>query len=452
MASLRAKPPPEWERAFSFVEETVGGRIVDAERQPRWRPAWFLEVERPDGEVAPIYLRGARPEAAGGVDQLRHEYRCLRLLESHGVPVPRIFGFCEEPEAIVMRKAPGRIDLATAESETERKAVRDHYMEILAGVHRIEVSDFTSAGFEAPGSADELALGDLDSWVAGYRRTKQRPEPLIEFAIDWLRRNVPRDRTRASFVLGDAGQFLFERGRVTALIDVELAYLGDPAADLGALLCRDLSEPLGDLSDAIHTYERLNGEPVDRRVVLYHAIRFGIVTPLATAVQVAAPVRATDFVQYLVWYLVYARCPLELIAHLEGVEIPEAELPEEALSPWSTGHDVLRDRLAALERDDPFESYQLEALRRAAEYLRRADRYGPTLEAWDLDEAAALLGRRPSSWQERDRDLEALVEENDGERDARLLRYFVRRLQRQEFLLEPVAKELRGARMQTLDD
>ena len=186
--------------------------------------------------------------------------------------------------------------------------------------------------------------------------------------------------------------------------------------------------------------------------MLYHAIRFGIVTPLATAVQVAAPVRATDFVQYLVWYLVYARCPLELIAHLEGVEIPEAELPEEALSPWSTGHDVLRDRLAALERDDPFESYQLEALRRAAEYLRRADRYGPTLEAWDLDEAAALLGRRPSSWQERDRDLEALVAENDGERDARLLRYFVRRLQRQEFLLEPVAKELRGARMQTLDD
>ena len=38
-----------------------------------------------------------------------------------------------------------------------------------------------------------------------------------------------------------------------------------------------------------------------------------------------------------------------------------------------------------------------------------------------------------------------------GGRDAELLRYFVRRIQRQEFLVDPVAKELRGARMQTLD-
>jgi aminoglycoside phosphotransferase (APT) family kinase protein len=452
MVSDRVKPPPEWERAFAFVEEAVGGRIVAAERQPRWRPAWFLELERPDGEIASVYLRGARPEAAGGVDQLRHEYRCLRLLESHHVPVPHVYGFCEEPEAIVMHRAPGRIDLSTAESEAERKAVRDHYMEILARIHRIDVADFASSGLEVPGSAEELGLGDLDTWVASYRRTKQRPEPLIEFAVDWLHRNVPRGRSDASFLVGDAGQFLFERGRVTALIDLELAYLGDPAADLGALLSRDLSEPLGDLSDALRTYERLIGEPVDRRVALYHAIRFGIVTPLATAVQVAAPVPATDFVQYLVWHLVYARCPLELIAHLEGVDVPKADLPEEALSPWSTGHDVLRDRLAALERDDPFESYQLEALRRTAEYLRRADRHGPTLEALDLDEAGALLGRRPASWQERDRELEALVEGNDGECDAELLRYFVRRVQRQEFLVEPVAKELRGARMQTLED
>ena len=65
---------------------------------------------------------------------------------------------------------------------------------------------------------------------------------------------------------------------------------------------------------------------------------------------------------------------------------------------------------------------------------------------------AKLLGGRPTSWQERDHALEELVATNTGERDAELLRYFVRRIQRQEFLVEPVAKELRGARMQTLED
>ncbi len=450
MASPRDDLAPDWQAAFDFVEAKVGGPIVAAERQPRWRPAWFLEVERKDGSRVPIYVRGARPEAAGGADQLRHECACLQLMEKHGVPVPHVYGYCDVPDAIVMDKAPGRFNLATAESEAERKAVRDHYMEILAQIHRIDLADFRAAGFTIPETPEERGLGDLDVWVASFRSTKQRPEPLIEFGVDWLRRNVPRDREQTSFVVGDSGQFLFDQGRVTAVIDVELAYVGDPVADLGGLLNRDLSEPLGDLEDAVRTYEKHAGLAVDRRAVLYHAIRFGMVTPLATAVQVAAPTPATDFLQYLVWYLVYARCPLELMAHLEGLEVPPAELPEETLSPWAIGHDVLQARLAKLEREDPYEAYQLESVQRGAEFLRRADRYGAALEAEDLDEAGALLGRRPGSWQERDAALEELVAKNTGERDAELLRYFIRRVQRQEFLVDPVAKELRGARMQRL--
>ena len=446
----RAKLAPEWQRAFAFAESKVGGRIVGAERQPRWRPAWFLDIERPNGTHVPIYLRGARGEAADGDDRLRHESTCLELLEKHGIPVPHVHGFHHEPEAIVMDKAAGRINLATVEDPTERKAIRDHYMQILADIHRIDLADFQRAGLALPASAEELALGDFDTWVASYRSTKKRPEPAIEFAVDWLYRNVPKGRERTSFLVGDSGQFLFDRGRVTAVIDVELGYVGDPAADLGGLLARDLSEPLGDLEDAMRSYEEASGEPVDRRVVLYHAIRFGMITPLATAIQVAAPNTATDFLQYLVWYLTYARCPLELIAHLEHIDVPPAELPSESLSPWAIGHDVLQARLASLEREDPYEAYQIEAVRRTAEYLRRADRHGPALEAADLDEAGELLGDRPESWQERDVALEELVASNRGERDAELLRYFVRRLQRQEFLVEPVAKELRGARMQTL--
>ena len=30
----------------SWTEKCVGGRVVACERQPRWRPAWFLEVDR----------------------------------------------------------------------------------------------------------------------------------------------------------------------------------------------------------------------------------------------------------------------------------------------------------------------------------------------------------------------------------------------------------------------
>jgi len=446
----RSTLAPEWQRAFDFAEAKVGGRIVRAERQPRWRPAWFLDVER-DGEIVPVYFRGARGETDHGVYSLAHEFRCMEILERHGIPVPHIYGFCDDPEGFLMAKAPGRYSLATARDEAERKAVLEHYMQILARIHALPIDDFAAAGFAKPASAAELGLGDFAHWVRAYRKTKARPEPLIEFAIDWLERNVPQGRERMSLLCGDSGQFLFDDGRVTAVIDLELSYIGDPAADLGGMLSRDLSEPMGDIGDAIRAYEAASGERVDRRVVLYHAIRFGMVTPLSTSVQVAAPNAMTDFVQYLAWYLVYARCPMQLVAHVQGVDVPDASLPDEADSEYAKGFDVLVDRIAKLSAADEFAAYQREAVARTAEYLRRADRYGAALLADDLDEAGALLGRRPRGWRERDEALEALVARSQGELDAELARYFVRRCQRHEFLLAPVMKELAGARMQTLD-
>jgi len=445
----RSRLSDSWRRAFDYVEQQLGGRIVAGERQARWRPAWFLELER-EGEILPIYFRGARAEAERGVAQLRHEHTCLELLAKHDIPVPRVHGFCSDPEGIVMDRAPGRFDLSTIESESERVAVRNHYMEILARIHALPTDDFEAVGMRRPETPRELALGDLERWIRAYRKAKSRPEPVIEFALDWLQRNVPQGRQRTSFVLGDAGQFLFDRGRVTAVLDVELAYVGDPAADLGALLSRDLSEPLGDIDHALRHYEAASGEAVDRAAVHYHAVRFGIVTPLATAAVVANPPPVADYVQYLVWSVVFARCPLEIVAHLEGVAIDPPTLPDEDDSNYAVAHDALRDRLAALERGDGFQGYQVDALERLATYLRRCDRFGRGVLEADLDEAASLLGQRPSSERERDLALEALVSGNRGEHDAALLRYFVRRLRRQELLLEPVMRELASARMQVL--
>ena len=72
-----------------------------------------------------------------GVYPLEHEYEVMRVLEAHGIPVPHIYGFCDEPRGIVMEQAPGRANLATASRRGERRAVLDHYVEILVAMHRI---------------------------------------------------------------------------------------------------------------------------------------------------------------------------------------------------------------------------------------------------------------------------------------------------------------------------
>jgi aminoglycoside phosphotransferase (APT) family kinase protein len=428
------------------VEELVGGRVVTTEKQERWRPAWFLEVERAGGERVAVYFRGDRGVEQHGVYPLEHEYEVLRVLEAHGIPVPHVYGFCDEPRGIVMEKAPGRANLATAADEAERRAVLDHYMEILAAMHRIPLAAFAPLELPRPTTPEALGLGDLPRWEKSYRARKKAPEPLIEFVLRWLHENAPRHRTRATFLAGDSGQFLFDAGRVTRVIDLELAYLGDPLADLAGMLSRDLSEPLGDLSRGFRRYGELMGEPVDVPTLLYHAVRFAIVTPLATAPLTQAPPPGLNYVQYLGWGLVYGRGALDGIAQREGIALEPPTLPE----PETTRASPAFAHAVALLRGPARKSYDADVSLRMAQHLAEVDRLGPGLEAQDLGEVSALLGRRVASFREADAALEAFVLEADRTRLPEILRLLVRRTRRQEALLKPALRELDGVAIQTI--
>ncbi|HNC69658.1 MAG TPA: phosphotransferase [Pseudomonadales bacterium] len=447
-AALEVQEP--WISAFAWIERELGGRIVRAERQPRWRPAWFLDLER-DGELLPLYFRGDRGATDHGIYTLEDEMHALQVLAAQGMPVPQVYGFCPHPRGIVMERVHGHTNLATCPDPAERRAVLEHYMELLARMHALDTAPFIAAGLRPPADPQRIALGDFAHWERGYRKAKRRPEPLIEFVIGWVHRNVPRARTQVSFLAGDSGQFLFDKGRVTTMLDFEVAYLGDPAADLGGLRSRTLSEPLGDIAAALEHYARVRGEPIDTAAVDYHTVRFGICTPMSVAATVAAPPPGTDYVRYLAWYLVYARMPLEVIAHRQGIALDAIAELRSARSRYAAGHDALLARIDVPAGLDPAANYEADTTWRIAEYLRRADRFGPACEAADLDEAAVLLGFRPADCCAADEALEKLVADAGAERDAELVRFFHRRLQRQESILRPVMREFEDARVQLLD-
>ena len=443
----RAALEPRWQRAVAEVERMVGGRVVRAVRQARWRPAWDFDVER-DGAIVPVYFRGDRTEGSG-VYGLEHEHGVLRVLAANGIPVPRVYGFCDEPRGIVMERAPGRANLATARDNDERRAVLDHYVELLVAMQRIPVAEFEALGFHRPTTARELALADLPRWEQSFRARKKRPEPLIELVLRWLHGHLPEDRTRACFATGDAGQFLFENGRVTAVIDLELAFLGDPLADLGAMRSRDTSEPLGDLSRGYRRYAELTGEPIDASALHFHTVRFALNTPLAVAPLCADPPPGFNLAQYLSWYLVYGRLPLEVIAEVEGIALdpPPAQAAAETAhaSRFGVAHDTLVALLESGER-----SYATDTALRVAQYVREIDRHGARVAAQDASELAALLGRRIHDPWEADAALEARVAAADRYETATIVRYLHRRTLRHESLLRPAMRELADARFQKI--
>src|SRR4051812_34551006 len=91
-------------RLVSWVETTLGGKVVRFERQPRWRPAYFIDVER-DGETIPLYFRGSR--GPGGEDLIRMEGELVNVLEAEGIRVPHSYGYCADPPGILLTGVPG---------------------------------------------------------------------------------------------------------------------------------------------------------------------------------------------------------------------------------------------------------------------------------------------------------------------------------------------------------
>lgn len=436
----------EWKRAFEWIEKRVGGRIVEARREERWRPAWQLDLDR-EGQRVPIYFRGDRGAMDHGVYSLEYEMAVLEALGRHGLPVPRIFGFCPEPRGIVMQRCPGRPDLATATTRAEQESVLDDYLDSLAKIHALDPAEFAELGMLCPVDAEAIALADLPRYEETYRRQKKRPEPLIEFALGWLRRHVPQHRERVSLLHGDAGQFIFDQGRVTALLDFELAYLGDPLADLAAMRVRDLFEPLGDLTRGFRGYARATGEAIDRRVLGYHTARFALYTPMTVAHVLAEPPADVDWCLYREWSVIVGRVGLEAMGEVMGLEVPGIDVFDARPSHRSSTYESLVRALGGEQRQP---DYERDKLARMARYLREVDRKGVAIDDADLDESATLVGGRAGSIDEMELRLERAVLQAGPERDAEFLSFFIRRSRRAELLLTNSLRRLQRGSLQAV--
>ena len=89
---------------------------------------------------------------------------------------------------------------------------------------------------------DACWLRELDYWEGEIDRHARRPEPIAKAAIRHLRRNPPPPAQRLSIVHGDyrVGNFLHnEAGKITAVLDWEMAHFGDPYEDF-AWVCDPL--------------------------------------------------------------------------------------------------------------------------------------------------------------------------------------------------------------------
>lgn len=420
------------DKVVAWIEKEVGGKVSSCVPQGRWRDAWFVTLEK-DGTPTEIYVRGDRNEEFPP-DPLEYEAAVFETLGKSGITVPRVYGICPDPHAIVMECTPGRANLATAESEEERVAVLEHLGEIMSDMHALDPAPFVAAGMRPPANERESTLPYVVACEAIYRRHADRPDPRVEFLLRWLERHRPAPPERLSFVQQDSGQFLFDKGRVTALLDMELAAIADPLIDIAALRQRAVAEPMGDLRPLLRRYVARSGRTLDRQRIAYHSASWLIGTTVLIGPSLSHPKRETNFPEYLSWYLGCMSSALQAIAEHDRYTLP---VPDEdaALAPsrWSAAIDVLRMRAGEPAGEEDYESRLSSNIGR---FVSNIDSMGIWAEAGYIDDLAALTGTRAASGVEADEVFGRFVETAGPEQDRPVVEMIHRWLGRQGRLID----------------
>lgn len=408
------------QRIRDFVEATTGGRIVRMEQQVRWRPAWFADVEI-DGRIVELHLRGDRTGDVAIFPDLKREADIIGVLHRHGIPVPEVHGYLADPPCIVMESIKGTRDLSDL-SAPAKSAVGRAYMTAVAAMHKLPVAAFAEAGIEAPEGAEAIALVGLNTYMPQYLRTKRRPEPLLEFVIQWIRRNVPRHRTKASFIQFDSGQFLVHDARMTKLYDFEFSMIGDPMVDLATMGMRNTIEPLGaSLAELFGYYAEASGEPVDHDAVLFHVLQFSLLGTMQFTGTVADPRPGDPHAVYLQFDLALRRSILLALSQLAGVPLPE--LPPLVDRHGDNGPLIrkLADTLAGIAPKDPVAEGHKAQAAELIEWVARADAHGSAMVVQNLADVRAFLGEDFAAWPGAEAALEAFVLAAGPEHDAALI-------------------------------
>lgn len=448
-----------WERIFPWLEERLGGRIVSRRRQGResgGRLAWFVELEIGGGRRE-VYVRGTRDDSFSytRIYSTRREADILTVLHREGVRVPEVLAFHDDPPAAVLACVPGRDDFNNVKDPAEKESILESFLVELAKLHAVDAKKFEAIGLRIPGSPEELALHDLDVWQSTYESAVREPIPLLTFACRWLRRNVPKKAVRPVLCQGDTGpgNLLFHEGRLSALVDFELAHLADPMTDLACIRSRDLYTPLGRFPERLARYAELAGREIDFESLLFYSVKTQALVPLSLAPVMENLHAGTEHAEWIAQHVFYLRTTAEVLAEAVGVELAPVELPQGRTTRFSAYYDMLLENLEQEQApaiSDPFLANRMWFTSRLARHLRTAERKGDAFLTQELDDMGALVGRRPKDLREGHRAVDAFVRNAGPDQDAALVQYFYRHARREEGLMEGALGMCEGANLSPL--
>ncbi|MCU0263172.1 MAG: phosphotransferase family protein [Candidatus Nanopelagicales bacterium] len=235
-----------------------------------------------------------RPPAghkAASAHDMRREFEIQRMLAPWFPAVPEVLGFTDDPgvlgsEFYVMAHVPGLIlrgDLPAGLTlgPGEARDLALGMFDALADLHSVDIA---ASGLDTFWRGSGYVRRQVEGWSGRYRAARTDDVPDAEAVMSWLDAHQPGD-VAARMIHGD---WRFdnlvvdpeELSTVRAVLDWEMATVGDPLMDLGASLAYWVQ---ADDDPVFQVFRRqpsnLPGMPTRDEVVTHYLDRTGLVLP-----------------------------------------------------------------------------------------------------------------------------------------------------------------------------
>jgi aminoglycoside phosphotransferase (APT) family kinase protein len=283
-----------------FARERPGGCVLDVQRMGGGasKEQFLFTLAAADGGAAKYVLRMDPLGAITETDR-RREYEILDLVQGL-LPAPKPVWLDAEgaafgQPAVIMDYVTGVTKpsgsgvkvsgLGTHLGEPLRTQLRPQFLDHLVRLHALDWRSAHLPSFSAP-TADpqQAARWSLNWWKALWRLDGYEERPIGALALQWLSDNLP-DCSELVLTHGDyrTGNYLFDEatGRITALLDWELARIGDFHEDLAWVLMQVFgtfedgvfrASDLYGREEFIAAYEQASGRTVNRRTLHFYDV------------------------------------------------------------------------------------------------------------------------------------------------------------------------------------
>ena len=198
-----------------------------------------------DGEQRLVVRRPPLGHVLPTAHDMAREYRILAALNGSAVPVPRVRHLCEDPSIIgapfyvmdfvdgqVYRSADDLLRVGRARTAT----IGRHFVEALVTIHAVVASDIGLGDFGRP---QGFLARQVRRWKKQLDASYSRPLAGADELYEKLAHSVPTPDAPGAIVHGDyrLDNVLFDDAdQVAAVVDWEMATLGDPLTDVGLIL------------------------------------------------------------------------------------------------------------------------------------------------------------------------------------------------------------------------